>query len=179
MESHSDSDNLRNPGFCGPDFIFIPDADQLHGVQEVVEGVGAVPELVLLPETRGYREEEKFIQVRGFGGQEAGRASGRAEKTERTRPSPVSESTCPEMIRSKDAPEKASSFLIRKEYDFFIDFQLDRFGDLAHGDLHKKLPFEMTAWERMAYNHMCPGNEPGKEQREDESDGKREEMRSG
>ena len=56
--------------------IFPTDADQLHGVEEIVEGVGAVPELMLAPEAGGDREKKEFVQVRGFGGQEAG-VSGR------------------------------------------------------------------------------------------------------
>ena len=36
--------------FRGPDLILMPDPDQLHDIQQVVQGIGAVPELMLFPE---------------------------------------------------------------------------------------------------------------------------------
>ena len=61
-------------GFRGPDLILMSDADQLHDVQEVVQGIGAVPELMLFPEAQGDRKEEKLVQVRAADGDEVGTA---------------------------------------------------------------------------------------------------------
>ena len=63
------------PGrFRCPDFIFPPDPDQLGDVQQVVQGIGAVPELMLFPETEGDREKEELVQVRCCYGDEIGAA---------------------------------------------------------------------------------------------------------
>ena len=63
------------PGsFRCPDFIFPPDPDQLGDVQQVVQGIGAVPELMLPPEAEGDREKEELVQVRAGGGDEIGAA---------------------------------------------------------------------------------------------------------
>ena len=48
----------------GPGLIGSLDADQFDDVEEIVEGVGAVPELVLLPEAGGHGEEEELVDVR-------------------------------------------------------------------------------------------------------------------
>ena len=103
MESDHSFGSLK--GSC---VIFIPDTDQLHGVQEVVEGVGAVPEFVLLPEAGGHREEEEFIQVRGFGGQEAGRASGEVGPLSPKKPSRVQRATCRVSFRALTASYSSS-----------------------------------------------------------------------
>ena len=65
--------------FSRPVFVFRPDADELRDVEEVAEGVGAVPEFVLTPEAVGDREEEKFVKVRGLEAYEAGRSAGEAD----------------------------------------------------------------------------------------------------
>ena len=65
------------PGrFHGPVFIFPPDLDQLGNVQQVVQGVGAVPELMLPPEPQGYREEQEFVHIRAGYGEVAGASGG-------------------------------------------------------------------------------------------------------
>ena len=67
------------PGrFHGPDFIFPLHPDQLHDIQEVVQGVGAVPELMLFPEPGGYRGEEELVHIRAGYGEVAGASSGDA-----------------------------------------------------------------------------------------------------
>ena len=65
--------------FPRPIFIFRPDADELGDVEEVAEGVGAIPEFMLLPEAVGDGEEEKFVEVRGLKAYEAGRSAGEAD----------------------------------------------------------------------------------------------------
>ena len=54
--------------------VFTGDADQLNRVEEVAEGVGSVPELMLLPEAGGDREEQKLVNVRGGYGDVGGGA---------------------------------------------------------------------------------------------------------
>ena len=73
--------------FHGPGVVFGADLDQLDRVKEVVEGIGAVPELVLPPEAEGDREEEKRIQVRGLRRQEAGLPGGEAGPLSAKKPS--------------------------------------------------------------------------------------------
>ena len=66
-------------GFCRPVFVFPADPDQLRDVQQVVQGIGAVPELMLPPEARRHREEEELVQIRAGDGDvvgAAGRESG-------------------------------------------------------------------------------------------------------
>ena len=65
--------------FPRPIFIFRPDADELRDVKEIAEGVGAVPELMLLPEAVGDREKEELIQIGGLKAYEAGRSAGEAD----------------------------------------------------------------------------------------------------
>ena len=45
--------------------VLAGDADEFHRVEEVVQGIGAVPELMLLPEAGGDREEQKLVNIRG------------------------------------------------------------------------------------------------------------------
>ena len=52
-------------GLGGEALVLAGDADQLNRVEEIAEGVGAVPELMLLPEAGGDREEQKLVNVRG------------------------------------------------------------------------------------------------------------------
>ena len=65
--------------FPRPIFIFRPDADELRDVEEIAEGVGSVPEFMLLPEAVGDGKEEEFIEVRGLKAYEAGRSAGEAD----------------------------------------------------------------------------------------------------
>ena len=63
--------------------------------EEVAEGVGAIPEFMLLPEAVGDGEEEKFVEVRGLKAYEAGRSAGEADpaagkKSERVQAMPSS-----------------------------------------------------------------------------------------
>ena len=54
--------------------IFPLHADQLHRVQEIIQGISAVPELMLTPEAGGHRQKEEFVQIRGtYAGEAAGR----------------------------------------------------------------------------------------------------------
>ena len=65
------------PGrFHGPVFVFPPDADQFHDIQQIVQGIGAVPEFMLPPEAGGHRREQKIINVQTGYGEEAGGPGG-------------------------------------------------------------------------------------------------------
>ena len=65
---------LKIPGesevtsFRCPVLILPPDTDQLHGVQKIIQGVGAIPELVLPPHAGGDREKEECVNIRRLGG---------------------------------------------------------------------------------------------------------------
>ena len=54
--------------FRCPVLILPPDADQLHGVQEIIQGVGAIPELMLTPQAGGDREKEECVNIRRLDG---------------------------------------------------------------------------------------------------------------
>ena len=75
--------------FISPVFVLPADADQLHGVEEIVQGIGPVPQLVLPPEAGGDGQEEKFVQVRALGGQEFASAVREAEPPSPKKPSSV------------------------------------------------------------------------------------------
>ena len=60
--------------FRDPALVFRPEGQELQGVQQVPEGIGAVPELVLAPEAGGDRGEGQLIDVRSFRGDEIRRA---------------------------------------------------------------------------------------------------------
>ena len=62
-----------------PALVFPGDLEQLRRVQEIVQGIGSVPQLVLAPEAGRHGKEQKFIQVRRFRrkkGQSQGRQAG-------------------------------------------------------------------------------------------------------
>ena len=44
--------------------ILITHPDQFRDVQQVVQGIGAVPELMLFPVAGGYRQEQELVDVR-------------------------------------------------------------------------------------------------------------------
>jgi len=75
LQPGKSEDIASHPGcVCGPGFVFPSDADQFHNIQQVVQGIGAVPELMLPPEAGGHRQKEELIQVRGaYAGETAGR----------------------------------------------------------------------------------------------------------
>ena len=54
--------------------ILPPDPDQFHHIQQVVQGVGSVPEFVLFPESQRDRQEKELIQVRAGDGDEVASA---------------------------------------------------------------------------------------------------------
>ena len=58
---------------CSPRFVFSLHPDQLHDIQQIVQGIGPVPEFMLPPEPGGYRQEKKLIHIRaGYGAVSAG-----------------------------------------------------------------------------------------------------------
>ena len=52
------------PGFHSPGLVFIPDTNQLGDIQQIVQGIGTVPELMLAPHAGGHRQEEELVDVR-------------------------------------------------------------------------------------------------------------------
>ena len=44
-------------------FIFLPDLQYFQNVQQIIQGISAVPKLMLLPETCGHRKEQDFIHI--------------------------------------------------------------------------------------------------------------------
>ena len=59
--------------------ILPPDPDQLDNIQQVVQGVGPVPEFMLFPESQRDRQKQELVQVRAGDGDEvtsAGREVG-------------------------------------------------------------------------------------------------------
>ena len=73
----------------GPVRVFILDADQLHNIQQVVQGIGAIPEFVLAPEPGGDRQKGELIQIDRLGGQVTGRAGGEVDPFSTKKPSSV------------------------------------------------------------------------------------------
>ena len=54
----------------------MPHLDQLRRVQQIIHGIGPVPELMLFPHPSRYREEEELVDVRaGYGDVSAGAVS--------------------------------------------------------------------------------------------------------
>ena len=86
---HSDRGSDSGPGVQRPGFIFSPHPDELHGVEEIVEGVGSVPELVLPPQAGGDRQEGKLIHVRAVCDQESGVPGRESEAPAPKKPSSV------------------------------------------------------------------------------------------
>ena len=62
--------SVLSPGcFGSPVFVFPPDPDQLRDVQQVVQGIGAVPELMLAPEALRHGQEEELVDIRAGQGE--------------------------------------------------------------------------------------------------------------
>ena len=53
-------------GFGRPIFVFPPHLHQLCRIQQVIQGIGPVPDLMLFPHPDRYREEEGLIDVRAL-----------------------------------------------------------------------------------------------------------------
>ena len=47
-------------------FVFPSHPDQLNNIQQIVQGIGAVPELMLFPVAGGYRQEQELVDVRAL-----------------------------------------------------------------------------------------------------------------
>ena len=52
--------------FRRPPLVLRRDLQQLHRVQQIVQRIGAVPELVLTPEADSHREEGQLVDIRRF-----------------------------------------------------------------------------------------------------------------
>ena len=76
-------------GFGRPSFIFPFHPDQFHNIQQVIQGIGSVPELMLTPQSCGYRQKKEFVHVRAFGNQEPGIMGREAEPPPPKKPSSV------------------------------------------------------------------------------------------
>ena len=61
--------------FRRPPLILRRDLEQLHRVQQIVQGIGTVPELMLPPKTGGHREESQLVDIRRFGRKKGRRAA--------------------------------------------------------------------------------------------------------
>ena len=60
-----------------PGFVFPFHPDQFRNIQQVVQGIGPVPELMLFPVSLRHRQEQEFVNVRaGQGDVAAGALSG-------------------------------------------------------------------------------------------------------
>ena len=59
-------------GFHIEAFIFLPDLQYFQDIQQIIQGIGPVPELVLLPETGGNRKEQDLIHIHASCRDEAG-----------------------------------------------------------------------------------------------------------
>ena len=59
--------NSSGLGIHSPSLIFISHPDQLRNVQQIIQGIGPVPEFMLFPHPHCYREEEELVDVRAFG----------------------------------------------------------------------------------------------------------------
>ena len=67
-------DSISRPD-CGssPGFVFLSHPDQLRDIQQVIQGIGPVPELMLAPIPRCHRQEQELVNVRaGYGDEGAG-----------------------------------------------------------------------------------------------------------
>ena len=79
-------------------FVYPPHPDQLRDIQQVVQGIGPVPELMLPPETGGYRQKEELVDVRagqgdvGAGGFPSGPDCSSPKKPDRLQAMPSSSS---------------------------------------------------------------------------------------
>ena len=51
-------------GFRRAGLILPPDPDQLDNIQQVIQGIGSVPQLMLFLESQRHRQEEELVQVR-------------------------------------------------------------------------------------------------------------------
>ncbi len=51
-------------------FVFPSHPDQLRNIQQVVQGIGPVPELMLFPVAGGYRQVQELVDVRAGQGDE-------------------------------------------------------------------------------------------------------------
>ena len=56
--------NSSGLGFHSPGLVFIPHPDQFYNIQQIVQGIGSVPELMLFPVASGHGHEEKLIDIR-------------------------------------------------------------------------------------------------------------------
>jgi len=61
--------------FRRPPLILCHDLQQFHRVQQVIQGIGAVPELMLTPEAGRHREKGQLIDIRRFGRKKGRRAA--------------------------------------------------------------------------------------------------------
>ena len=66
-------DKVSFPGSFGcPGVVFHPYPDQLRDIQQVVQGIGAVPQLMLAPEALRHRQEQELVNVRAGQGEISG-----------------------------------------------------------------------------------------------------------
>ena len=78
---------LSHPGFHGPGFIFPSDFRQFRDIQQVVHGVGPVPELMLFPVSQRHRQKQELIDVRAAYGDIVASAGGAVDPPSPKKPS--------------------------------------------------------------------------------------------
>ena len=55
-------------GLHGAGFVLPADLDELRDIQQIIQGIGPVPEFMLFPVAKRYRQEQELINVRaGYG----------------------------------------------------------------------------------------------------------------
>ncbi len=96
------------PGrFHGPVFIFPLHPDQFDDIQEVIQGVGAIPELMLFPEPGGYRCKEELVHIRAGYGDVAGASGGGLKSPPPKKPDRLQE--IPSIVSRRQAAGSCSS----------------------------------------------------------------------
>ncbi len=87
--------------------VLRPHPDHLHDIEQIVQGVGAVPQLMLAPEAGGDRNKQELVDVRGFGGQVLRGAASEGEPLSPKKPSRVKSAAS--SVRRRQAAASCSS----------------------------------------------------------------------
>ena len=77
--------------YLHPVFIFPADSDQLDDIEQIIQGIGAIPEFVLMPQVFRHRPEEELVDVLRAGGREFSPAAHEGEPPPPKKPESVQE----------------------------------------------------------------------------------------
>ena len=77
--------------FRSPAFILPLHPDHFRDIQQVVQGIGTIPEFVLLPQVFRHRPEEELVDVFRAGGREFSAATHEGEPPSPKKPASVQE----------------------------------------------------------------------------------------